>query len=135
MPPSFRLRFGVCLCLLLSGCEGQKKTERPIQKGDPSHHGGTATIREPYTPKQDDPATSNDESNDQPLGHFGSVTLYAYNSSSGHTYTLDADVENGEVQRLYFPKAAGSTSISARSTAMETEAVQTKTDVIGNSEG
>ena len=104
MPPSFRLRFGVCLCLLLSGCAGQKKAERPIQKGDPSHHGGTATVREPYTPKQDDPATSNDESNDQPLGHLGSVTLYAYNSSSGHTYTLDADVENGEVQRLYFPK-------------------------------
>ena len=32
------------------------------------------------------------------------VTLYAYNSSSGNTYTLDADVEDGEVRRLYFSK-------------------------------
>jgi hypothetical protein len=27
-----------------------------------------------------------------------------FNFSSGHEYTLDADVEDGEVQRLYFPK-------------------------------
>jgi hypothetical protein len=104
MAPSFRSLFSVCLCLILAGCAEQQKSERPSQTGDPSHRGGSATVRESYTPKQDDPATSNDESNDQPLGHFGSVTLYAYNSSNGNTYTLDADVENGEVQRLYFPK-------------------------------
>jgi len=75
-----------------------------VQKGDPSHHGGTATVRKPYTPKEDDPVTSNDESNDQPIGHLGTVTLYAYNYSSGNTYSLDADVEDGEVERLYFPK-------------------------------
>lgn len=104
MAPTFRFLPSVCLCLILSGCSDQEKSERPRQKGDPSHHGGSATVREPYTPKEDDPATSNDESNDQPLRHFGSVTLYAHNTSSGNTYTLDADVENGEVQRLYFPK-------------------------------
>jgi hypothetical protein len=105
MPPLFRLYFIVGLCLLLSGCaKSQNNSDRQIQKGDPAHRGGTATVRKPYEPQSDDPATSNDESNDQPLGHFGSFTLYAYNSSSGNTYTLDADIEDGEVQRLYFPK-------------------------------
>ena len=61
-------------------------------------------MRKGYTPKEDDPATSNDESNDQPLGHLGTVTLEVYNVSSVHSYSLDADVEGGEVQRLYFPK-------------------------------
>jgi hypothetical protein len=32
-------------------------------------------VRAPYTPAPDDPSTSNDESNDQPLGHFGTRTL------------------------------------------------------------
>jgi hypothetical protein len=93
------------LCLLLTGCsKHQDESERPIQKGDPSHHGGTATVRKPYDHKPDDPATSNDESNDQPVGHLGRITLTVYNVSSGHEYTLDADVEDGAVQRLYFPK-------------------------------
>lgn len=105
MPQSFLLCFGVCLCLLLSGCSRQRNnSEGQVHKGDLSHQGGSATVRKPYEPKSDDPATSNDESNDQPLAHFGSITLYAYNSSSGNTYTLDADVEDGEVLRLYFPK-------------------------------
>jgi len=89
----------------LTGCsKSQNKSEHDVQKGDPSHSGGTATIRKPYLPKPDDPTTSNDESNDQPIGHFGSVTLTVFNFSSGSEYTLDADVEDGEVQRLYFPK-------------------------------
>lgn len=93
------------LTLLFTACGHSKNSNiAEVQKGDPSHKGGTATVREPYTPKEDDPNTSNDESNDQPLGHMGSVTIYAYNSSSGNTYTLDADVEGGEVQRLYFPR-------------------------------
>src|SRR5688500_9658982 len=90
------------LCLLLTACS--KNSEKQIQKRDPSHHGGTATVREPYAPKPDDPATSNDESNDQPKGHFGTVTLDVCNVSSGNCYPLDADVEDGEVLRLYFPK-------------------------------
>jgi hypothetical protein len=98
-------QFFCCLLIILFSIAAcNSSSQQPPQKGDPAHHGGTATVREPYEPKSDDPATSNDESNDQPLGHFGSVTLYAYNSSSGNTYTLDADVEDGEVLRLYFPK-------------------------------
>jgi hypothetical protein len=106
MLPSFRcvsVFACACLCRVVQDKEGRATD----QKGDPSNHGGTATVREPYTPKQDDSATSNDESNDHPLGHFGSVTLYAYNSSSGHTYTLDADVENGEFNVYIFQRADG----------------------------
>ena len=90
--------------LLLSGCSRQDSSDARVHKGDPAHHGGTAIVRKPYEPQSDDPATSNDESNDQLLGHFGSLTLYAYNSSSGNTSALDADVEDGEVLWLYFPK-------------------------------
>jgi hypothetical protein len=89
---------------LIACAKSQNKSEKQIQKGDPAHQGGTATVRKPYTSKPDDPATSNDESNNQPVGHLGTVTLLVYNVSSGHEYTLDADVEGGEVQRLCFPK-------------------------------
>jgi len=52
----------------------------------------------------DDPSTTNDESNDQPVGHFGSVTLIASQAESGHTYTLDVELEGLEAKRIYFPK-------------------------------
>jgi hypothetical protein len=95
------------LCLLLTACSNTKtKSEHEVQKGNPSHSGDTATVRKPYTPPADDPTTSNDESNDQPVGHFGTVTLVVFNYSSGNEYTLDADVDGGEVQRLYFPKGS-----------------------------
>lgn len=128
MPPSLRLHLALCFCLLLSACAEQKKAERPSQEDDTSRHGGSATVREPYTPKEDDPATSNDESNDQPLGHFGSVTLYAYNSSSGNTYTLDADVDNGEVQRLYFPKGGW---VDFDSSEIDSDGIGSGTDETG----
>ena len=108
--------------MLLPACsKSQDKAEKQIQKGDPAHHGGTPTVRKPYDRKPDDPATSNDESNDQPIGHIGTVTLNVCNVSSGNCYPLDADVEGGEVQRLYFPKGAGLISIHATLIAMETE--------------
>lgn len=81
----------------------------PVVKGDSSTKGGTATVRVPYTRKDNDPATTNDESNDQPIGHYGRVTLQVYSSKSANHYRLDADVEEGsldayELTRLYFPK-------------------------------
>lgn len=97
------MSLALSLCLLFTACS-RSGSDEEIKKGDPAHHGGTATVRKPYDPKPDDPNTSNDETNDQPLGHFGTVTLLVYNVSSGHEYTLDADVDDGEVQRLYFPK-------------------------------
>jgi len=60
--------------------------------------------RKSFTPQPDDPQTTNDESNDQPLGHFGTVTLSVTNQRSGNTYSLDADVEDREIRRIYFTK-------------------------------
>ena len=73
-------------------------------RGNPAVHGGSPTVRKPYLPRRDDPATTNDESNDQPLGHLGSETVTAHSYESGNTYTLDADVDGTELSRLYFPK-------------------------------
>lgn len=73
-------------------------------KGDMSMRGGTATVRESYVPQDDDPETTNDETNDQAIGHFGTKTIYAHNLNSGNSYPLDADVDDGKLERLYFPK-------------------------------
>ncbi len=53
---------------------------------------------------RDDPNTSNDESNDQPLGHFGSMTLWVRNVNSGNSYPLDAEVSGISLERFYFSK-------------------------------
>ncbi len=52
----------------------------------------------------DDPSTTNDESNDQPLRTSGTMTLCATNQGSGNSYPLDADVDNGSLLTLYFQK-------------------------------
>lgn len=122
-----RLAVAVLLsALLFSACGRSGGNE--VQKGDPSHHGGTATVRKAFTPKPDDPTTNNDESNDQPLGHFGRFTFIVFNFSSGHEYTLDADVEGGEVQRLYFPKGGWVDFISSD---IDNEGTGTGTDEEG----
>ena len=82
---------------------------RKVQQGDLSLRKGTATVREEFKPQKDDPKTTNDERNDQPVGHFGNVTLSVHNERAGRTYTLDADVEDADegtmiLHRLYFPK-------------------------------
>lgn len=74
------------------------------RKGDRSLRGGTPTVRKTYVPSRDSLFTTNDESNDQPIGHLGTVTVDVHSHSSGNTYTLDADVDGGTVTRLYFPK-------------------------------
>jgi hypothetical protein len=76
----------------------------PRTRGNPAIRGGTPTVRRPYERQVDNPATTNDESNDQPIGHFGSETVTAHSYDSGNTYTLDADVDGTEVSRIYFPK-------------------------------
>src|SRR5688572_1944979 len=77
---------------------------REARRADLANEGGTPTIRKPVADTLDDPATSNDESNDQPLGHFGTLTLEVTSFESGNTYTLDADVDGATVERIYFPK-------------------------------
>jgi hypothetical protein len=76
----------------------------PVQHGDPSVLGGSPAIRSPYVRQEDNPATSNDESNDQPRGHFGTLTLSVCNLQSGNCYPLDGDVTGTTLNRLYFPK-------------------------------
>lgn len=58
-----------------------------------------------YEAQEDDPATSNDESNDQPVGLFGDVTLCVSTPHNGESYTLDVAVdEDRTVSEIYFPK-------------------------------
>jgi len=80
---------------------------RPKQ-GDPSTSGGTATVRKEYTPEADNPKTKDNERNNQPLGHLGTVTLRVHDVRSGNSYPVDADVESSgdgyELRRLYFVK-------------------------------
>jgi hypothetical protein len=52
----------------------------------------------------DDPRTTNDESNDQPLGHFGTLTMAVSSLENGHPYTLDVELLGKTVERVYFPK-------------------------------
>ncbi len=73
--------------------------------GNLIHSGGSATKRYEYTPSyENDPYTTNDESNDQPVGFYGTETIYACNQSSGNCYDLDADSDGENIDRLYFPK-------------------------------
>jgi hypothetical protein len=73
------------------------------QQGNLSKHGDTPTVRRSYEPQEDDPDTTNDETNDQPVGHFGTVTLSVIGPNGNH-YTLDADVDDNRIEQLYFPK-------------------------------
>ena len=82
----------------------ESNNNRQPQKGNIAMHGGTPTIRNPVPHTPDDPNTTNDESNDQPLGYFGTTTLDVTNISSGNSYSLDADIDDNQLQRLYFPK-------------------------------
>lgn len=77
-----------------------------VAQGDGNSRGGSATVRVPHAKKTDDPTTTNDESNDQPLGHYGTVTLRVFKKKA---YTLDADIDSNYdfgfyMKRLYFPR-------------------------------
>ena len=54
--------------------------------------------------EQDNPDTSNDESNDQPLGLYGTETVLACTPHNDRCYTLDALIEDQAIKKLYFPK-------------------------------
>ncbi len=81
-------------------------TSQTVQphRGNPAKRGGTATVRKAYDIHSDDPSTTNDESNDQPIGHFGDATVTVRNVSSGNSYDVDVDVDANEVTRIYFQK-------------------------------
>ncbi len=74
-------------------------------KGDMSNSGGSPTIRYEDTPVlEDNLSTTNDESNDQPVGFYGTDTMNACNQSSGNCYDLDVDSDGENIERIYFPK-------------------------------
>jgi len=65
----------------------------------------SAIERQKYVHKiLDDPTTTNDESNDQPLSYFGTETVIACKQSKDKCYTVDALVENDTVIEIYFVK-------------------------------
>src|SRR4051812_46338713 len=72
-------------------------------QGDSSKSDGTPTVRLPFVAQADDPSTTNNEANDQPVGHFGTLTLSACSLRAGHCYTLDGELSGHELKRLYFP--------------------------------
>lgn len=88
------------LSLVTTSCSREVQSKQ----GDLAVQGGSATVRQPHAPLPDDPRTTNDESNDQPLGHFGVITIVVTSEQSGNSYTLDADVIGSTVSRIYFPK-------------------------------
>ena len=91
--------------LIFSSLGGGSDTDTPYLQGDMSDEGGSPTIRYEDTPTfEDDPYTTNDESNDQPVGFYGTETMNACNQSSGNCYDLDVDSNGEEVERIYFPK-------------------------------
>ena len=81
-------------------------TDTPAIPGDLSNEGGSPTYRYDLdeTPSyEDDPYTSNDESNDQDTGYFGTETIEACTTHNGTCYELDADIYDDFVERIYFP--------------------------------
>jgi hypothetical protein len=104
--------FGVVLLLaVMYGVffDSDVLSTKVYEKGDMSKSGGTQTYRNKdslkrYLEQSDDPYTTNDESNDQPVGFFGTDTMYACNVSSGNCYDLDVDSDGEDIERIYFPK-------------------------------
>ncbi len=89
----------------LAACMRTAERDRPVYRaGNSAMHGGTPTIRRPFVPRLDDPSTTNDESNDQPRGYFGTTSVVVTSEESGNTYTLDADVDGTTLSRIYFPR-------------------------------
>lgn len=110
MRMALKIRSGlfVVLVALIASCDSEHPSKHAdrvrVSTGDPDPRGGRPTIRRSFPQLHDDPRTPNDESNDQPLGHFGTATVHVHSYGSGNTYTLDADVEGASVTRIYFPK-------------------------------
>lgn len=48
--------------------------------------------------------TTNDESNDQPVGYYGTQTAEVCNDRTGTCYDLDVDTDGETVDTIYFPK-------------------------------
>lgn len=75
----------------------------PYKKGDMSNEGGSPTYRTKKIPDiKDNPNTSDNESNDHPLGYFGNRTVFACRYRECNEY--DIDYYKDKVERVYFEK-------------------------------
>ncbi len=98
--------------ITLSGCSNNDISSSAYEKGNMADRGGSQTYRYDYEDEdysssyelEDDPDTTNDESNDQPVGFYGTDTMNACNQNSGNCYDLDVDSDGENIERLYFPK-------------------------------
>ena len=89
----------------VAACDGPRRHTRESREGTPlAMRGGSPRVRVPYERRPDNPLTTNDESNDQPLGHLGTRTVQVYYPASGARYAADADVDDDMLLRLYFRK-------------------------------
>jgi hypothetical protein len=93
---------GLVLVAVCYGAKDRAPTGE-VQQGDLSLSGGSPTVRREYEPQPDDPYTTDDESNDQPVGYFGTRTL-SIAGENGNIYTLDGEIEGGELRRVYSPR-------------------------------
>ncbi len=90
---------------IVSSFGGDSIPNDAYEKGDMSDYGGSPTLRFEDTPEYEDEIyTTNDESNDQPVGFYGTETMEACNQSSGNCYDLDVDSDGENIERIYFPK-------------------------------
>jgi hypothetical protein len=107
------LYFGVAvviIALIVFGISSISRNRQKLEsdayyKGDMSNTGGTPTYRYSDTPSYSDKYyTTDDESNNQAVGFYGTDTMYACNGSSGNCYDLDVDSDGENIERLYFEK-------------------------------
>jgi hypothetical protein len=75
-----------------------------VTAGDALGSADVVSTRDDPPVLEDDPDTANDESNDQPVGYYGTQTICVQSYESGNTYTLDAEVDGLEVTQIYFPR-------------------------------
>jgi hypothetical protein len=97
------LIIGIFIKPFASSKQNTQMSVATLQNGDLAKRGGTATIRKAFVPKEDDRKTTNDETNDQPIGSFGTKTLFCTNITSGSSYYLDVEIdERNDLRRVYF---------------------------------
>lgn len=94
---------GLAAAMALAGCGSEA-----VAKGADAEYEQNRAERQSWIRcsghewQADDASTTNDESNDQELGCFGSITLNVTNQNSGNSYPLDAETQGYVVEQVYF---------------------------------
>lgn len=85
-----------CCVILLTNCS--KKEEAP------SAFPATVTENENIPQGYSEASSTNDPSNDQPVGSYGDQTMYVSTPHNGAQYTLDVEFDGENPSTIYFPK-------------------------------